>query len=59
MNNKTGVKGIRKTKTGRYEARVAANGITYQVGTFDSLEVARERLIEFRSTLHKEFTRNE
>lgn len=56
--NNTGVKGVRKTKNSKFEARVAANGITYQVGTFDTIEQAEQAIILYREKLHKEFTCN-
>ncbi len=55
-NNKTGVKGIRKTSNGKYEARVARKGKTFQVGTFNSLEEASKALQEFREKVHDCFT---
>lgn len=55
-SNSTGVKGVRKTKNGRFECRVAINGVTHQVGTFSSLLEAQEKIKEYRQNLHKEFT---
>lgn len=55
-NNSTGVKGVRETKNGRFECRVAINGVTHQVGTFSSLLEAQEKIKEYRQKLHKEFT---
>ena len=55
-SNTSGVKGVRKTKTGRFECRVAINGVTHQVGTFSSLIEAEEKIKEYRQNLHEEFT---
>ena len=55
-SNTTGVKGVRKTKNGRFECRVAINGVTHQVGTFSSLFEAQQKIKEYRQNLHKEFT---
>jgi len=56
--NKTGVKGVREVRGGKFEARVAANGITLQVGTFSTLEEARIAIEEARVRLHKQFACN-
>lgn len=55
-NNTSGVKGIRKTSNGKYEARVAKNGETFHVGTFNSLEEASKALQEIREKVHDCFT---
>lgn len=57
-SNKTGVKGVRVVRGGRFEARVAANGVTVQVGTFSTLEEARLAIEEARAKLHKQFACN-
>ena len=57
-NNTTGVKGIRLTRNGKYEARVGINNTTYQVGPFDDLLTATEAVKNFRLTVHGEFTCN-
>lgn len=54
-SNRVRVKGIRVTRNGKFEARVAKNGITYQVGTFDTLDKAKRSLENLRKTLHGDF----
>lgn len=53
-SNKSGVKGIRKTKNNKYEARIAINGKTIQVGTFESIDVAKAALQLVRQKEHGE-----
>jgi hypothetical protein len=55
-SNSTGIKGVRRTYNGRYECRVAFQGVTHQVGTFSTLEEAEKQVREYRQKLHKEFT---
>jgi hypothetical protein len=57
-NNSTGVKGIRLTKNNKYEARVAINSVTHQVGTFEDISQALQALEILRLSLHGEFTCN-
>lgn len=52
--NSTGVKGVR-FKGNKFEARIAKNGITHQVGTFNTLVEAEIALVEYRKTLHDIF----
>ncbi len=58
VRNTTNVKGIRLTRNGKFEARVAAFGRTYQVGTYLTLNDAEKALIAFRTELHKEHSCN-
>lgn len=44
-NNTTGVPGVRRHRDGRYEARVQFKGKRHQVGSFKTLEEAREAVI--------------
>lgn len=55
-NNTTGVKGIRLTKNNKYEARVAVNKITTQIGTFETLMEAQEAIKVFREKEHGEYS---
>lgn len=55
LNNRLGIKGIRLTKTGKYEARVACAGKTYQVGTFSSISEAEKAIQQFRENIHGNF----
>ena len=55
VKNSLGVKGVRKTKNNKYEARIATNGVTIQVGTFDTLKGAAEALKKVRQKEHEEF----
>lgn len=54
----TAYKGIRLTKNGKFEARVAKNGLTYQVGTFSTIDEALEAVQIVRKDLHCEFACN-
>lgn len=51
----TSHKGIRLTKNGKFEARIAKNNITYQVGTFPTLQEAIVAIKKVRRSLHCEF----
>jgi hypothetical protein len=57
-NNTSGAKGIRKTKNYKYEARVAVNKITIQVGTFETLEEAKFALEKVRQKEHEDYACN-
>ena len=54
LNSSTGVKGIDKIK-GRFRARIRVNGTRITVGTFDSIEEAKEHLEAARHKYHGEF----
>lgn len=54
-NNKTGVKGVHKTKDGRYRAYISFNGKREYLGFFDTLEEAREVRKEAEERLYKPF----
>ena len=58
INNTSGVKGIRKTKNNKYEARVAVNKLTIQVGTFETLEEAKIALEKVRQKEHEGYACN-
>lgn len=55
-NNKTGFKGVRKTKTGRFSARIGARG-SISLGTFDTPEQASEAYVKAALSLHGNFHR--
>lgn len=55
-NSSTGVKGVRLHKSGKYEARLMCNGISYYLGVFITLEEAKNAVAAKREDLHKEFT---
>ena len=54
-SNTTGVKGVRRTYNGKFEARVAVKGNTIQVGTFNTLEEASDALDKIRQKEHGEY----
>lgn len=54
-NNKTGVKGVRKLKNGKFEARLAIKGKTIQVGTFSTLEEATLAIQNVRNSNHIQY----
>lgn len=55
INNKTGVKGIYKTKNNKYSVRVSVNKQRINVGTFDTLEEAEQAYKKFVDEHHGEF----
>lgn len=57
-SNTTGVKGIRITRTGKFEARLAVKGKTIQVGTFSTLDEATSELKKVREKEHGEYACN-
>jgi hypothetical protein len=56
--NSTGVKGVRLTKNDKYEARLAVNNKTIQVGTFETLQEAEDALCRIRQKEHGEYSCN-
>lgn len=56
-DNKSGIKGVGKTKTGRWRGYVSLNGKQHGAGTFDTPEEAESAVKELRSKLHGEFAR--
>lgn len=50
--NSSGVKGVRITSSGKFEARVAVHGKTIQVGTFHTIEEAEMALRSVREKEH-------
>lgn len=56
-DNKSGVKGVSLTKTGRWRGYVSLNSKQHIAGTFDSIEEAAAAVKELRSKLHGGFAR--
>lgn len=54
-SNTSGVKGVRKTKNNKYEARIAIKGRTIQVGTFESIDAAQSAIELIRQKEHGEY----
>jgi len=54
-NNKLGIKGVAKTRYGKYEARVSAHGKAYFLGSFSSLREAVAAHNQATKTLHGEY----
>tara|TARA_R110000787_G_scaffold10252_2_gene34936 strand:+ start:835 stop:1314 length:480 start_codon:yes stop_codon:yes gene_type:complete len=54
-HNLLGVKGVRKTKIGRYEARATLSKNTLCLGTYDTAEEASRAYQEFAKKHHGEF----
>ena len=57
QDSQSGIKGIRPTKCGRWQARISANGITVHIGTFDTSEQAHAAYVEKAVELFGEFAR--
>lgn len=55
VNAKSGIRGVRLTESGRYQARVRHNGRDYSGGTFATVEEAETVVVELRNKL---FTHN-
>lgn len=53
--NKLGVKGVEKIKNGRYIARIMFNGKTQHIGTYDTIEEARQARLRKEIELFGEF----
>lgn len=47
--------GVRSTKSGKFEARVAAHGFTHYLGQYDTPELAFFAYRKHKAKLHKEF----
>jgi len=56
-NNTSGFKGVRRSKSGRWEARIGIDGKQRQIGTFDTLEVARRVYALAARIVYSEFAR--
>lgn len=56
-NNETGVKGIRRIESGRWMARIMANGESYYLGLYDDMTSARKVYAEAAARLHGDFAR--
>lgn len=54
-NSILGIKGVRKTKYGKYQARITVNHIEHYLGTFDDLEAARNAFSLVAVQVHKQF----
>jgi hypothetical protein len=58
-DNTSGIKGVSMTRTGRYDARIKANGTLHLLGTFWTLEEAQSARIDAEARLHGVFARRE
>ena len=54
-NSSTGIKGVHKTPSGKYQARLGIDGIKLYIGLFDNKEEADEAVTFVRRKLHGEF----
>lgn len=59
VNNRSGIKGVRVIRSGRFEARIKANGTPHLLGVFDTIEEAAAARREAAIRLHGEFARHE
>ena len=53
--NKLGVKGVQQLENGKFRARIGYNNKTYYIGTYDTLEEARNARIEIEKIIAGEF----
>lgn len=56
-DSKSGIKGVRQHRTGRWEARVCANRVTIYLGLFDTPEEASAAYFAKARELHGEYAR--
>lgn len=54
-NNKSGVKGVSRSKDGRWACRVDVNGRRHWLGSYEDIELAEFIVQEFRMTKHGEY----
>lgn len=54
-DNKTGVIGVNRTKSGKYKAQICFQGRTYQLGSYEMLEEAAAKRKEAEEQLHQSF----
>ena len=55
-NNTTGFKGVLKTPSGKFQARLGYNGVKLYIGLFKTAEEANEAVISKSKELYGEFT---
>lgn len=55
-NNALGVKGVRATRTGKFSARVCIRGKAKHLGTFASVEEARDAFLKYAREIQGDFT---
>jgi len=56
-NNTSGAKGVFATKSGRFRTRLTIGGTNVNLGTFDTLELARQAYNDAANTLFGDFAR--
>lgn len=56
-NSSTGLKGVSKAHSGKYQARIKANGVRRSLGYFDTAEEAHEAYVAAASIVHGEYAR--
>jgi len=54
-NNGTGIKGVKITPTGKYQARIVKDKVYHHLGTFDTAKQARAAYVVAAAKLHGEF----
>lgn len=57
-NNSSGVKGVSRTKHGKWQVNIMAYGVKHYGGLFDSLEDAKQHVESLRLKLHSDFARS-
>ena len=56
-DSRSGLKGVRPTKGGRWQARISANGVKLHLGNFDTPEQAQDAYISKAKELFGDFAR--
>ena len=57
-NNKSGLKGVRSAKDGKFDARIAVNKKQRHLGRFNTAQEAHEAYCEAANRLHGDFARH-
>jgi len=56
-HNRSGIKGVRRLKSGKWNARIVLSGVETNIGSFLTIEEARAAYAEKAASLHGQFAR--